>query len=74
MGANTLIGNDVYNRQEEDLGGIKQIMLDMENGKIAYAVLSHGGVLGVGEKLFAVPWGVLTLDTKERFRPGQFAR
>lgn len=68
MGANTLIGNDVYNRQEEDLGDIKEIMLDMESGKIAYAVLSHGGVLGVGEKLFAVPWGALTLDTeKERF-------
>jgi sporulation protein YlmC with PRC-barrel domain len=68
MGANTLIGNDVYNRQEEDLGDIKEIMLDMESGKIAYAVLSHGGILGVGEKLFAVPWGALTLDTdKERF-------
>ncbi len=68
MGANTLIGNDVYNRQEEDLGDIKEIMLDMESGKIAYAVLSHGGILGVGEKLFAVPWGALTLDIeKQRF-------
>lgn len=68
MGASTLIGNDVYNRQEEDLGDIKEIMLDMESGKIAYAVLSHGGILGVGEKLFAVPWDALTLDTeKERF-------
>jgi sporulation protein YlmC with PRC-barrel domain len=68
MGAGSLIGDDVYNRQEEDLGDIKEIMLDMESGKIAYAVLSHGGVLGVGEKLFAVPWEALTLDTvKERF-------
>ncbi len=68
MGANTLIGNDVYNHKEEDLGDIKEIMLDMRSGKVAYAVLSFGGFLGVGEKLFAVPWNALTLDTiNERF-------
>lgn len=68
MGAGTLIGDDVYNRQEEDLGDIKEIMLDMRTGKIAYAVLSFGGILGMGEKLFAVPWQSLTLDTtNERF-------
>lgn len=68
MGASSLIGNDVYNHHEEDLGDIKEIMLDMESGKIAYAVLSYGGLLGVGEKLFAVPWDALTLDTEnERF-------
>lgn len=63
MGADTLMGNDVYNHKEEDLGNIKEIMLDMRNGKISYAVLSFGGFLGLGEKLFAVPWKALTLDT-----------
>lgn len=63
MGADTLIGEDVYNHREEDLGDIKEIMLDMRSGKIAYAVLSFGGFLGMGEKLFAVPWNALTLDT-----------
>ena len=63
MGANTLNGNDVYNHKEEDLGDIKEIMLDMRSGKVAYAVLSFGGFLGMGEKLFAVPWNALTLDT-----------
>ena len=63
MGADTLIGNDVYNRAEEDLGDIKEIMLDMSTGKVAYAVLSFGSFLGLGEKLFAVPWSALTLDT-----------
>ena len=63
MGANTLDGNDVFNRQDEDLGDIKEIMLDMSNGRVAYAVLSYGGFLGMGDKLFAVPWGALTLDT-----------
>ena len=63
MGADTLIGNDVYNTRDEDLGDIKEIMLDMQSGKVAYAVLTFGGFLGMGEKLFAVPWEALTLDT-----------
>ena len=66
MGADTLIGEDVYNTQDEDLGDIKEIMLDMNNGKIAYAVLSFGGFLGMGDKLFAVPWNALTLDTENK--------
>jgi sporulation protein YlmC with PRC-barrel domain len=68
MGAHTLIGNDVYNCQDEDLGDIKEIMLDVPAGCIGYAVLSFGGLLGMGDKLFAVPWQALTLDTaKKRF-------
>ncbi|MEH0167079.1 PRC-barrel domain-containing protein [Roseateles sp. MS17] len=63
MGANTLIGNEVYNKDAENLGDIKEIMLDMRNGRVSYAVLSFGGVLGLGEKLFAVPWSALRLDT-----------
>jgi sporulation protein YlmC with PRC-barrel domain len=63
MGADTLIGDNVVNATEEDLGGIKEIMLDMNNGQVAYAVLSFGGFLGMGEKLFAVPWQALHLDT-----------
>lgn len=68
MGADTLIGDSVVNGSEESLGDIKEIMLDMHTGQVAYAVLSFGGFLGVGEKLFAVPWGALHLDTvNERF-------
>jgi sporulation protein YlmC with PRC-barrel domain len=66
MGANTLIGNDVYDHNDEDLGEIKEIMLGMHSGKVAYAVLSFGGFLGMGEKLFAVPWAALTLDTENK--------
>jgi sporulation protein YlmC with PRC-barrel domain len=66
MGADTLIGNDVYNSKNEDLGEIKEIMLDMETGKVSYAVLAFGGMLGMGEKLFAVPWEALTLDTRHK--------
>jgi len=63
MGAETLIGDSVVNAQEEDLGDIKEIMLDMQTGQVAYAVLAFGGFLGIGEKLFAVPWQALHLDT-----------
>jgi sporulation protein YlmC with PRC-barrel domain len=68
MGADTLIGNDVYNHSEEKVGDIKEIMLDMSTGKVSYAVLSFGSFLGLGGKLFAVPWNALNLDTvNERF-------
>jgi len=66
MGADTLIGNDVYNMKGDDLGDVKEIMLDMKSGRITYAVLSFGGFLGMGEKLFAVPWSALTLDTENK--------
>ncbi|MEM8511723.1 sporulation protein YlmC with PRC-barrel domain [Massilia sp. MP_M2] len=63
MGADTLIGDSVVNANDEDLGDIKDIMLDMQTGQVAYAVLAFGGFLGMGEKLFAVPWQALHLDT-----------
>jgi sporulation protein YlmC with PRC-barrel domain len=63
MGADTLLGNDVYNKDGESLGDIKEFMIDMATGRVAYAVLSFGGVLGMGDKLFAVPWAAMKLDT-----------
>jgi sporulation protein YlmC with PRC-barrel domain len=63
MGADTLIGDSVVNATDDDLGDIKEIMLDMQTGQVAYAVLSFGGFLGMGDKLFAVPWQALHLDT-----------
>ena len=66
MAASTLEVNDVLNLEGEKLGDIQSIMLDVPKGKIAYAVLSRGGVLGMGDKLFAIPWGALTLDTARK--------
>jgi hypothetical protein len=63
MGADTLIGNSVVNAADEDLGEIKEIMLNVASGHVSYAVLSFGAFLGMGGKLFAVPWNALTLDT-----------
>lgn len=63
MGANTLTGDHVHNLQGEHLGDIKEFMLDMRTGSVAYAVMARGGVFTIGEKLFAVPWRALILDT-----------
>jgi sporulation protein YlmC with PRC-barrel domain len=64
--AKTLIGETVKNRQGESLGNVQDFMLDLEGGRIAYAVLSFGGVLGMGAKLFAVPWNAFELDTNDK--------
>lgn len=66
MAAETLEGDDVVNTKGEDLGNIKDIMIDVPSGRVAYAVLSSGGFLGVGDKLFAIPWSALTLDADRK--------
>ncbi len=66
MDAATLAGDSVVNAAGEDLGKIEAIMLDVTSGRIAYVVLSFGGFLGMGKKLFALPWGALTLDAVEK--------
>jgi len=53
--ASNLIGMDVRNQQNEKLGDIKDLVVDLHTGKIAYAVLSVGGFLGIGDKYIAVP-------------------
>ena len=62
MGASTLNGDNVVNKAGEDIGKIDEIMIDTPTGRIAYAVLSFGGFLGMGDKLFAIPWSRLSLD------------
>lgn len=63
MAASTLDGNKVLSTDGDDVGKIKDIMLDVRSGRIAYVVLSSGGFLGIGDKPLAIPWSALTLDT-----------
>jgi sporulation protein YlmC with PRC-barrel domain len=68
LSASSLKDEKVVNPKGEDLGKIEDYMIDLDNGRIAYCVLSFGGFLGMGNKLFMVPWKALTLDTvKKRF-------
>ena len=63
LSASTLKGDKVVNHQGEDLGKIEELMIDLDRGRIAYAVLSFGGFLGMGDKLFAIPWQAFGVDT-----------
>ena len=56
MLASDLKGNKIVNQSAEDLGTLEDYMVDLETGRIAYAVLSFGGWFGMGSKLFAIPW------------------
>src|SRR5664279_5398938 len=66
LAASTLAGDSVRNAAGEDLGKLDELMIDIPSGRIAYAVLSFGGVLGMGDKLFAVPWSALKVDEDEK--------
>jgi sporulation protein YlmC with PRC-barrel domain len=66
LAASTLAGDSVRNAAGEDLGTIDEIMIDLSSGRVAYAVLSFGGFLGMGDKLFAVPWSALKVDEDEK--------
>jgi hypothetical protein len=63
--AKKINGDKVINMAGEHLGKIEDLMIDLENGRIAYAVLSFGGFLGFGNKLFAVPWEALSVRPHE---------
>ncbi|NLD71633.1 MAG: PRC-barrel domain containing protein [Chloroflexi bacterium] len=65
LSAGTIAKDKVRNPAGEDLGRIEELMLDLQEGRIAYAVLSFGGVLGLGDKLFAIPWPALSLRPDE---------
>jgi sporulation protein YlmC with PRC-barrel domain len=66
MSCSSLSGDRVSNNAGEDLGKVEDIMLDVPTGRVAYAVLSFGGFLGMGNKLFAIPWQALKLDEGEK--------
>ncbi len=66
MSAATLTGDKVVNTAQEDIGKIEDIMLHIPSGRIAYAVLSFGGFLGIGDKLFAIPWEALKLNEDQK--------
>lgn len=66
MAASTLVGDKVMSSAGEPVGKIAAIMLEVRSGHIAYAVLSTGGFLGIGDTLHAIPWGALTLDAIDK--------
>lgn len=66
LSASTLEGDSVRNAAGENLGKVDELMIDIPSGRVAYAVLSFGGILHMGNKLFAVPWNALRVDEDEK--------
>ena len=64
ISADKVVGTNVYNRAGEKLGSVYGLMLNKLNGQVAYAVMSFGGFLGIGESYHPLPWRILTYDTR----------
>ena len=62
IAAEKVTGTTVYNSAGDNLGTIHDLMIDKRAGRVAYAVMSFGGFLGIGEKYHPLPWNVLTYD------------
>jgi hypothetical protein len=63
IGSDKVEGTAVYGSDQEKIGSIERVMIDKISGKVAYAVLSFGGFLGMGEDYYPVPWSTLEYDT-----------
>ena len=65
ISASKVTGTNVYNTDGELLGEINDVMIDKRSGKIAYAVMSFGGLLGIGQRYHPLPWATLKYDTRQ---------
>ena len=63
IAADKVEGTGVFDRTGRSLGSVSTVMIDKVTGKVAYAVLSFGGFLGLGERYHPLPWRTLTYDT-----------
>ena len=63
IGSDKVEGTNVYRSNGDKIGSIERIMLDKQSGKVAYAVMSFGGFLGIGHDHYPVPWSLLTYNT-----------
>ena len=66
LSASSLSTNTVKNMQDENLGHVKDIMIDTLTNRVVYYVLSFGGILGMGDKLFAIPPEALRLNATQK--------
>jgi len=63
IGSDKVEGTAVYGSDQKKIGSIQRVMIDKISGKVAYAVLSFGGFMGMGEDYYPVPWSMLDYDT-----------
>ncbi|WP_298626129.1 PRC-barrel domain-containing protein [uncultured Legionella sp.] len=63
--ASEVTGVDVKNLNDENLGKINEVVIDKATGRVSYLVLDFGGILGFGNKFFAIPWSMFTYNEEE---------
>jgi sporulation protein YlmC with PRC-barrel domain len=63
ISSDSVQGTTVYSPNGDDIGSIDHVMIDKQSGQVAYAVMSFGGFLGLGESHYPVPWNALKYDT-----------
>lgn len=64
--ASSIVGDKVYNAEDEHLGSVKDVMLNIRDGNIEYYIIEFGGFLGIGEKFFAIPFRLLAVDSEKK--------
>ena len=64
--ASSICDISVKNIEGKDIGDIKELVIDWNDGKVAYAVLSFGGFMGLGEKLFAIPLNQFSFNSADK--------
>jgi sporulation protein YlmC with PRC-barrel domain len=62
LGTTSFYGDSVYDVAGKFLGEIEELVLDIQSGRVAYALMAVGGFLGMGRKLFAIPWSAVSVD------------
>src|SRR3954468_14072518 len=65
ISAGKVQGTNVYNTGGDSLGEVYDVMIDKRSGKVVYAIMSFGGLLGVGERYHPLPWNTLKYDTRQ---------
>lgn len=64
LSSSSIVGTGIRNSKGEDLGDVKDIMIDLQSGNISYLVVAFGGFLGMGDKYFAIPWDAFKVDER----------
>src|SRR5271156_1017841 len=64
ISSDKVAGTYVYNTGGEEIGSIHDVMIDKKSGNVAYAIMSFGGFLGIGNDYHPLPWSVLRYDTR----------
>jgi sporulation protein YlmC with PRC-barrel domain len=65
ISADRVQGTPVFDREGQKIGHIQDVMLDKKSGTVAYAIMSHGGILGAGERYHPIPWSVMRYDVQK---------